>query len=156
MFLLQTETDEVLAGLQDGVKLEFKEQTELNGDAPTKDRQGRAGFFTQLSALTKREALGVWRNKPGLIASVMIPLLLNSLYAFIFWRCGDITNKGHDSMSHFGGFTQVAIGGMFGAAQPLLLRFPLDRGIFLREYATQSYGAVAYFLSKTMVELPQS
>merc|ERR1719272_400551 len=64
MFLLQTESDEVLAGLQDGVKLEFKEQTELNGDAPTKERQGTAGFFTQLSALTKREALGVWRNKP--------------------------------------------------------------------------------------------
>merc|ERR1712226_306824 len=59
-------------------------------------------------------------------------------------------------MSHFGGIAQVAIGGMFGAAQPLLLRFPLDRGIFLREYATQTYGCAAYFLSKSMVELPQS
>jgi len=44
---------------------------------------------------------------------------------------------------------------MFGAAQPLLLKFPLDRGIFLREYATGSYGAAAYFISKTIVELPQ-
>jgi ABC-type multidrug transport system permease subunit len=50
----------------------------------------------------------------------------------------------------------VAIGGMFAAAQPLLLRFPLDRAIFLREYATSSYGGVPYFLSKSMVELPQS
>lgn len=45
---------------------------------------------------------------------------------------------------------------MFAAAQPLLLRFPLDRAIFLREYATSSYGAVPYFLSKSLVELPQS
>jgi hypothetical protein len=45
---------------------------------------------------------------------------------------------------------------MFAAAQPLLLRFPLDRAIFLREYATNSYGAIPYFLSKSMVELPQS
>ena len=47
------------------------------------------------------------------------------------------------------------IGAMFEAAQPLLLRFPLDRGIFLREYATNSYGAIPYFLSKSVVEIPQ-
>jgi len=47
------------------------------------------------------------------------------------------------------------IGGMFGAIQPILLRFPLDRGIFLREYATSTYGALPYFLSKTVIELPQ-
>lgn len=40
---------------------------------------------------------------------------------------------------------------MFGAAQPLLLKFPLDRGIFLREYATQTYGAAPYFISKSLV-----
>jgi ABC-type multidrug transport system permease subunit len=45
---------------------------------------------------------------------------------------------------------------MFQAAQPLLLRFPLERAIFLREYATSTYGAIPYFLSKSMVELPQS
>ncbi|KAL3904095.1 MAG: hypothetical protein SGPRY_011416 [Prymnesium sp.] len=45
---------------------------------------------------------------------------------------------------------------MFGAAQPLLFKFPLDRGIFLREYATATYATAPYFLSKVMVELPQS
>lgn len=49
----------------------------------------------------------------------------------------------------------LAISGMFGAAQPMLIRFPLDRGIFLREYATNAYGSPAYFLSKMLVELPQ-
>ena len=49
--------------------------------------------------------------------------------------------------------TQIAIGGMFGSAQPLLLRFPLDRGIFLREYATSTYGALPYFLSKVGVRV---
>ena len=68
---------------------------------------------------------------------------------------GDVTKADYDPFAHFGGMTNVAIGGMFGAAQPLLLKFPLDRGIFLREYATQTYGAVPYFLSKSMVELPQ-
>ena len=66
-----------------------------------------------------------------------------------------VNRSDYDMFSHFGGFTMVAISGMFGAAQPLLLRFPLDRGIFLREYATGSYSAAAYFLSKMMVEMPQ-
>lgn len=57
--------------------------------------------------------------------------------------------------SHFGGLTVLAISGMFGAAQPLLFKFPLDRGIFLREYATATYATAPYFLSKVMVELPQ-
>ncbi|CAE7035873.1 ABCG11 [Symbiodinium natans] len=115
-----------------------------------------AGFCWQLWALTKREAQGVWRNVPGLIASLVMPALLNVLFALIFFQVGDVTASGYTAMAHFGGLFQVAIGGIFGIAQPLLLRFPLDRGIFLREYATQTYGAVPYFLSKTLVELPQS
>lgn len=44
---------------------------------------------------------------------------------------------------------QVAIGGMFGLAQPTLLSFPQERVVFLREYAAGQYSATAYFLSKS-------
>jgi len=114
-----------------------------------------AGFFLQLWVLTKREAQYVWRNKPGLIASIIVPLILNAVFACIFEGVGDMGRSDYSTQGHFGAVAQVLIGGMFGAAQPLLLRFPLDRGIFLREYATSTYGAAPYFLSKTMVELPQ-
>lgn len=164
MFLIQTETDETLIDLQKNLK---KQQDAVGGEAPVKEVSGKAGwstnmdgpsagFCTQLVLLSKREALSVWRNKPGLIASVVVPVILNTFFALIFAQVGDYNSAEYDSMSHFGGIAQVAIGGMFGAAQPLLLRFPLDRGIFLREYATQTYGCAAYFLSKSMVELPQS
>jgi len=97
----------------------------------------------------------VLRNKPGLIASVVIPATLNLVFACIFFQVGDNTADDYDPMSHFGSLTMILVGGMFGAAQPLLLRFPLDRGIFLREYATSTYGAAPYFISKMLVELPQ-
>ena len=48
----------------------------------------------------------------------------------------------------------VVIGLMFGASQPMMLEFPLERPIFIREYATSHYGVVPYFISKTLVELP--
>jgi len=104
--------------------------------------------------LAKRELQGLWRNKPGFIATFLVPTVLNLFFALIFFQVGDTTLGTYETMSHFGGMTQIAIGGMFGSAQPLLLRFPLDRGIFLREYATSTYGAVPYFLSKSLVELP--
>ena len=112
-------------------------------------------YVSQLSMLSKREAKYIWRNKPGLIASIIAPVLLNLFFAGLFSNVGDVHAADYTLQGHFGAVAQVMIGGMFGAAQPLLLRFPLDRGIFLREYATSTYGSAAYFLSKTMVELPQ-
>ena len=56
--------------------------------------------------------------------------------------------------NHFGSIVQVSIGGLFGLAQPMILGFPLQRPVFIREYATGTYNAVPYFLSKFMTELP--
>mmetsp|Transcript_73826 Transcript_73826/g.196522 ORF Transcript_73826/g.196522 Transcript_73826/m.196522 type:complete len:233 (+) Transcript_73826:1510-2208(+) len=40
--------------------------------------------------------------------------------------------------------------------QPVLLLFPAERPRFLREYATGTYSAAAYFVSKLATELPLS
>jgi ABC-type multidrug transport system permease subunit len=36
----------------------------------------------------------------------------------------------------------------------MMLEFPLERPVFIREYRTAHYGATLYFLSKMLVELP--
>merc|ERR1719174_974781 len=76
------------------------------------------------------------------------------LFACIFQGIG---NKGEGEAAqqgHFGAICNVFIGTMFGAAQPLLLQFPSERPIFLREYAANMYGTAPYFLAKTLVEIP--
>eukprot|EP00435_Cladocopium_sp_Y103_P048001 s455_g14.t1 len=161
MFVLQTESGDALDKIEAVMKGDqtMAEEPSMPNDksAMTLKMDGaHAGFCTQLYALTKREFQNVWRDKAGLIASVMVPLILNVFFACIFFQVGDNTRSDWSAQSHFGAVTQVAIGGMFGAAQPLLLKFPLDRGIFLREYATQTYGAAPYFISKSVVELPQT
>jgi ABC-type multidrug transport system permease subunit len=172
VFLLMTEDEGRISGLQESLRLERETSGTLaEGEPPADDLlYGAAGasfytqrnfgigasFYTQLLALTQREASSVWRDKRALIASVMMPLILSIIFAFVFFQVGDTSQSNYDSQSHFGAIAQVAIRGMFAAALPLLLRFPLDRGIFLREYSTCTYGSAAYFLSKSMVELPQS
>jgi ABC-type multidrug transport system permease subunit len=42
---------------------------------------------------------------------------------------------------------------MFGTAQPALLSFPEERPVFLREYSTNHYGVIPYFMSRLTVEV---
>ena len=132
-----------------------------------------AGFTVQAVQLAKRELQGLWRNKPGFIATFLVPTVLNLFFALIFFKVGltltrtrtrtltltltltrtrtrtrtqmlivtvtvtptvtrsltltltltltkvgDTSLESYDTMSHFGGMTQIAIGGMFGSAQP--------------------------------------
>lgn len=43
---------------------------------------------------------------------------------------------------------------MVVSQQPVLLQFPLDRPVFLKEFAAGQYGAVPYFVSKAAIEIP--
>jgi ABC-type multidrug transport system permease subunit len=41
---------------------------------------------------------------------------------------------------------------MFGSAQPALLSFPSERPVFLREYSTNHYSVISYFISRFTME----
>jgi hypothetical protein len=41
---------------------------------------------------------------------------------------------------------------MFGTAQPALLAFPEERPVFLREYSTNHYSVLSYFMSRLTME----
>lgn len=147
LFVVQTEADEKIAQLRATLPtaasrscLAAEEGQEVSPEPRTVAGASRAaGFTVQAVQLAKRELQGLWRNKPAFLATFIVPTVLNLFFALIFFQVGDTTKSNYEINSHFGGMTQIAIGGMFGSAQPLLLRFPLDRGIFLREYATSTY-----------------
>lgn len=46
----------------------------------------------------------------------------------------------------------VVLMSMFGTAQPSLLAFPEERPVFLREYSTNHYSVLSYFLSRLSIE----
>lgn len=41
---------------------------------------------------------------------------------------------------------------MFGTAMPTLLAFPEERPVFVREYSTNHYRVLAYFMSRLVSE----
>jgi len=161
MFLLQTEPPESLKALA------AKFRAGADRDAPVgvasesvavhiERRKRSAGILTEIYYLAQREKNTLLRDRAGLIATIMAPSLLNLLFALIFFQAGDRSKSTYSINTHFGAITQIAIGGMFGASQPLLLKFPLEAALFKREYGVGAYSATTYFLSKTVVELPKS
>lgn len=96
-----------------------------------------ASFTKQLFALTKREVVNTYRDVAALIGRFGVTIILNLLFGLIFLNAGGRDNGDTTNFnSHFGAMTMVLISGMFGSAQPVMLSFPFERPMFLREYST--------------------
>ena len=91
----------------------------------------------QLYMLTRRELIGTKRDTAALIARFGITIFLNILYGLIFFKAGGKDDSNPTNFNtHFGAVTMIAISSMFGTAQPVMLMFPFERPMFLREYST--------------------
>ena len=79
----------------------------------------------------------VIRNTAGLAARFGITGFLSILFGLIFLNAGNGNNSvSNEAQSHFGAITMVSIAVMFGNAQPVMLSFPFERPMFMREYST--------------------
>lgn len=113
--------------------------------------EASAPMTTQMGMLLRREGLNVIRDKKSLIARVVITSFLNLLFGVVFYDVGSSTLS-----ARFGGVLQLLISAMFGNAQPVLLTFPYERPVFIREYLTGTYGILPYVTTKFLIEAPMA
>mmetsp|Transcript_122755 Transcript_122755/g.392412 ORF Transcript_122755/g.392412 Transcript_122755/m.392412 type:complete len:622 (-) Transcript_122755:512-2377(-) len=164
MFIIQTGDEQQVAAITAGwAKSETRRPLLENvSTAALPSIPKRKGFFEETIALSKREIQKTVRDKGTLGARFGSTIFLTVIYSLVFFRIGSmnpeesvlVKRDKYDMQSHAGAMTMLGISGMFGSAQPLLLTFASERPVFMREYASNMYGAVPYFLSKTAVELP--
>jgi ABC-type multidrug transport system permease subunit len=116
-----------------------------------------ATYLTQCRWLIHRETMNVIRNRPALRGRYGVVIFISTLLAIVFFRVGNGNNAdAQDFQSLNGAITVLGINAMFASAVPTLLEFPTERPIFIREHGSGMYGAVSYFISKGVLELPQS
>lgn len=116
-----------------------------------------ASFWKECSCLMYREFLNMIRNRPALKARFGVTISISVLLSVIFFQVGKRDNADTESFqTHNGAITILGISAMFSSAVPVLLEFPSERTMFLREHSSGTYGGAAYFISKGMVELPVS
>lgn len=122
-------------------------------DPGTEKDTRRVSLWTQTRLLYAREIRNLVRDKISIATRLGITAFLNLLFGIIFQGVGNTSNAEITNVqSHFGAIVMVLISAMFGAAQPALLAIPEERPLFLREYSTDHYSIIAYFLSRLTVE----
>jgi len=111
------------------------------------------GMGTEIQLLFGREVSNLKRDVTALGARFGLSVFLGLLIGVIFLDVGEQDPSYPSNLqSRFGALIMVMLMGMFGTAQPALLAFPEERPVFLREYSTNHYSVISYFLARLTME----
>ncbi|KAG7372547.1 ABC transporter [Nitzschia inconspicua] len=111
------------------------------------------GLSTEIRLLFGREMKRLRRDKLAVTVRVLSTGFFGLFYGLIYLNIGttDLSDP-LNLQAEFGAIANILISTMFGVAQSALLDFPKDRPVFLREYSTNHYSVLPYFLAKLSIE----
>lgn len=112
-----------------------------------------ASLKTEMSLLFQREKRSMVRNKAPMIANLSITTFLSLIYGLFFLGVGRLDRADQtDLQAQLGAIVNILISTLMGQSQLSLSTFPTERPLFLREYSTNHYGVLSYFMSKLYTE----
>jgi len=121
------------------------------GGVKTSDVLERAPFQTQFYLLSQRAFKNAWRNKLMVKGRFFQTIFLGVLMGLIFLQLVDDQRGIQDRE---GSLFFIAVNGMMTSTMGVLSIFAAEKAVFIREYESGLYRLPAYFLSRTVVELP--
>lgn len=111
------------------------------------------GLAIQTRLLFDREIKKLCRDKFSFVVRIGSTTVFGLLFGLIFLNIGRAYYVVYpEVMASFGAIANLLISTMFGVAQSSLTEFPKDRPVFLREYSTNHYSVLPYFLAKFSIE----
>lgn len=107
--------------------------------------------WNQFVTLTKRTTLCTFRDMQLMRMRILAHLFVGLLIGVVFW---DVGNDGSKVLSNASCLFFFLIFVFFSNAMPLVMTFPLETAVFIRERMNNWYSLTAYFFSKLVADFP--